>query len=67
MNIFASGVSTGIYTTNSAQAVQYILENSKAQIIIVDEQEQLDKVLQIQHNLPHLKATIQTMKTFSYN
>ena len=30
------GLSTGIYTTNSPEACHYILENSRANIVVVD-------------------------------
>ena len=41
------GLSTGIYTTNSPEACHYILENSKANIVVVEDQKQLDKILEV--------------------
>ena len=42
-----SGLSTGIYTTNSPEACYYILENCKANIVVVENQKQLDKILEV--------------------
>lgn len=50
---------SGIYTTNSAEAVFHVLNNSQANIVIVDDTKQMEKVRQIRHRLPLLKAIIQ--------
>ena len=34
----------GIYTTNSPEAVRYVVEHSRANFVVVEDQEQLDKV-----------------------
>lgn len=57
--ILAGGFAVGIYTTNSPEACQYVADNCKANIIVVENQKQLQKILQIQDQLPHLKAIIQ--------
>ncbi|KYN09719.1 Long-chain-fatty-acid--CoA ligase ACSBG2 [Trachymyrmex cornetzi] len=57
--IYAGGLATGIYTTNSPEACQYCAEYSRANIIVVEDEKQLQKILQIKHNLPYLKAIIQ--------
>nr|CAD7573333.1 unnamed protein product [Timema californicum] len=57
--IHAGGFAAGIYTTNSPEACHYCAENSKANIIVVEDQTQLDKILQIRERLPELKAIIQ--------
>ncbi|KYQ58784.1 Long-chain-fatty-acid--CoA ligase ACSBG2 [Trachymyrmex zeteki] len=57
--IYAGGIATGIYTTNSPEACQYCAEHSRADIIVVEDEKQLRKILQIKHNLPHLKAIVQ--------
>ena len=36
------GVGCGIYTTNTAEACKFILEDSKAQIVVVENKQQLD-------------------------
>ncbi|CAD1476724.1 unnamed protein product, partial [Heterotrigona itama] len=57
--IYAGGLAVGIYTTNNPEACQYCLEISRANIVVVEDSKQLEKILQIRHNLPHLKAIIQ--------
>lgn len=53
------GLAAGIYTTNSAEACQYCAQHSKANIIVVEDTKQLEKILQIRKHLVHLKAIIQ--------
>ena len=53
--IFANCVSCGHYLTNSPEAVQYVSNHSDSEVIAVDSQEQLDKVLDVWANLPQLK------------
>ncbi|KAG5326687.1 ACBG2 ligase, partial [Acromyrmex heyeri] len=57
--IYAGGIAVGVYTTNSPEACQYCAEHSRANIIVVEDEKQLRKILQIKHNLPYLKAIIQ--------
>nr|XP_046249054.1 long-chain-fatty-acid--CoA ligase ACSBG1 [Scatophagus argus] len=57
--IMAGGIMTGIYATNSPEACQYVISDSKANIIVVENQKQLDKILQIRDRLPSLKAIVQ--------
>ncbi|XP_059191923.1 long-chain-fatty-acid--CoA ligase ACSBG1 [Centropristis striata] len=57
--IMAGGIMTGIYATNSPEACQYVASDSKANIIVVENQKQLEKILQISDRLPHLKAIVQ--------
>lgn len=57
--IFAHGFSAGIYTTNSPEACKHIALNCRANILVVEDEKQLDKILQIQSELPHLKAVVQ--------
>lgn len=59
--IYAGGLAAGIYTTNSAESVLHILKVSRANIVIVDEEKQLQKVLSIRDQLPLLKAIVQLM------
>ncbi|XP_058493989.1 long-chain-fatty-acid--CoA ligase ACSBG2-like isoform X1 [Solea solea] len=61
--IFAGGFAVGIYTTNSPEACQYVAENCKANIIVVENHKQLQKILQVEDKLPHLKAIIQYKDT----
>ncbi|XP_018018310.1 long-chain-fatty-acid--CoA ligase ACSBG2 isoform X2 [Hyalella azteca] len=57
--IFAGGFAAGIYTTNSPEACQHCALNCEAQIFVVEDKKQLEKVLKIRDNLPALKAIIQ--------
>ncbi|KAG5306071.1 ACBG2 ligase, partial [Acromyrmex insinuator] len=57
--IYAGGIATGIYVTNSPEACQYCAEHSRANIIVVENETQLQKILQIKHKLTHLKAIVQ--------
>ncbi|XP_058491860.1 long-chain-fatty-acid--CoA ligase ACSBG2-like [Solea solea] len=57
--ILAGGLATGIYTTNSPEACQYVAANCEANVLVVENQKQLDKILQIKDHLPHLKAIVQ--------
>lgn len=57
--ILAGGFAVGIYTTNSPEACQYVAENCKANIIVVENHKQLQKILQVEDKLPHLRAIIQ--------
>ncbi|KAM4678070.1 long-chain-fatty-acid--CoA ligase ACSBG1 [Discoglossus pictus] len=57
--IFAGAITTGIYTTNSPEACHYVASDCKANIIVVENQKQLEKILQIWEKLPHLKAIVQ--------
>ncbi|XP_058914136.1 long-chain-fatty-acid--CoA ligase ACSBG1 [Kogia breviceps] len=56
--VFAGGIVTGIYTTSSPEACKYIAHDCRANIIVVDTQKQLEKILKIWKNLPHLKAVV---------
>uniref|UniRef100_A0A8C5HT89 long-chain-fatty-acid--CoA ligase n=1 Tax=Gouania willdenowi TaxID=441366 RepID=A0A8C5HT89_GOUWI len=57
--ILAGGLATGVYTTNSPEACQYVAANCEANVIVVENQKQLDKILQVRDQLPHLKAIVQ--------
>lgn len=50
---------TGIYTTNSAEAVAYVLESSNSNVCVVENDIQLQKVLSVWDNLASLKAIVQ--------
>lgn len=65
--IFSGGISTGIYATNSAEACYYVLDHSDTNIVIVENDIQLQKILKIRHRLPQLKAIIQYLGTPASN
>lgn len=45
--VCCSGFAVGIYTTNSPEACQYVAESCKANIIVVENHKQLQKILQV--------------------
>ncbi len=53
------GFSAGIYTTSSAEAVHYVLADSEANVAVVEDDAQLQKVLAVRARLPHLRAIVQ--------
>nr|XP_012803447.2 long-chain-fatty-acid--CoA ligase ACSBG2 [Jaculus jaculus] len=58
--ILAGGLCVGIYATNSAEACQYVITNAKVDILLVDNDQQLQKILSIPpSSLESLKAIIQ--------
>lgn len=58
-NYLYSGYAAGIYTTNSAEACFYCMEKARANICVVQDKKQLDKVLSVRSRLPKLKAFVQ--------
>jgi len=57
--VFAGGLATGIYPTNSSEACKYVLANCKANIVVVEDAKQLAKILEVKDSLPELKHIIQ--------
>jgi long-chain acyl-CoA synthetase len=53
-----SGVAVGIYPTDVAAQVRYILKNCDAKYVVARDQEQVDKVLQVIGDLPLLQKVI---------
>ncbi len=57
------GVSNGVYTTDSAKQVEYIINDSRSRFVFVENEEQLDKVLLTRQNSPTLiKIIVYDMK-----
>ncbi|KJE88677.1 long-chain-fatty-acid-CoA ligase [Capsaspora owczarzaki ATCC 30864] len=63
--IIAGGFAAGIYTTNSPEACHYVAEHSRANIIVVEDDRQLQKILAVRDRLPNLKAIVQYTGTVS--
>jgi len=63
--IFANCINCGIYITNEPDACRYVLENSDSEAILVENNMQMDKILQVWHNLPKLKYLIHWGNDFS--
>ncbi len=51
-------ITAGVYPTSPASEVEYLLALAEAPIIVCEDQEQLDKVLGIRHQLPHLRSIV---------
>ncbi len=47
-----------IYQTNSAEECQYVLENSDARLVIVENEEQLAKIVAVRGQLPKLEQIV---------
>jgi long-chain acyl-CoA synthetase len=52
------GVTNGIYTTDSARQVEYIVNDSGTRFFFADNEEQLDKILEVRARCPHLVKII---------
>jgi long-chain acyl-CoA synthetase len=48
----------GLYPTNPASEVEYLLQDSGTKILIAEDQEQVDKALAVKGNLPELERII---------
>ncbi|KRT79624.1 AMP-binding protein, partial [Oryctes borbonicus] len=57
--IHAGGFAAGIYTTNSVEACLHSALSSRANIIVVQDDKQLEKIIQIRDQLPDLKVIVQ--------
>ena len=52
------GVSNGIYPTDAPPQVQYLCEDSRTSILFVEDDEQLDKALEVRAQLPALRKIV---------
>jgi long-chain acyl-CoA synthetase len=52
------GVSVGVYSDLLPSEIKYIAENSEARFAVVEDQEQIDKLLEIKDKLPRLEKFI---------
>ncbi|MBN1574090.1 MAG: AMP-binding protein [Deltaproteobacteria bacterium] len=52
------GITTAIYTTNASAEVHYILDHSESRFYFVEDEEQLDKALEVRDRLPGLEKII---------
>ena len=52
------GVSTGIYPTDAAAQVHYLCEDSGSTLLFAEDDEQLDKALEVRDRLPRLKKIV---------
>jgi long-chain acyl-CoA synthetase len=52
------GVTNGVYPTDSSEQLLYLCEDSRATVLFVEDEEQLDKALAVRKNLPQLRHII---------
>ena len=53
-----SGVSNGIYPTDASSQVHYLCEDSRTRVLFVEDDEQLDKALEVRNTLPLLRKIV---------
>lgn len=51
-------ICSGIYTTDSASQLEYLVNNSDSRFLLVENDEQLDKFLQVRDKMPNLMKVI---------
>ncbi len=52
------GISSGLYTTDSAAQLKYLVNDSDSRFLFVENDEQLDKFLSVRHEMPGLSRVI---------
>jgi long-chain acyl-CoA synthetase len=52
------GISSGIYPTDAASQVEYLMQDSNSVLIFVEDDEQLDKALEVRERLPALRKIV---------
>ncbi|MCF8175703.1 MAG: long-chain fatty acid--CoA ligase [Burkholderiaceae bacterium] len=52
------GISSGIYPTDAASQVEYLTQDSNSVLLFVEDDEQLDKALEVRERLPALRKII---------
>ncbi|CAN5340474.1 AMP-dependent synthetase/ligase [soil metagenome] len=56
--LIAGGVVNGIYPTDSASQVEYLCNDSGSTLLVVENEEQLDKFLEVQARLPLVRHVV---------
>ena len=56
--ICVGGISSGVYTTDSSSQVEYLVNDSKTSFYFAENEEQLDKILEVRESCPSLKKII---------
>ena len=52
------GISSGIYPTDAASQVEYLMQDSNSVLLFVEDDEQLDKALEVRERLPLLRKIV---------
>lgn len=61
--IYAGGISVGIYPNNTGEASALVVEDCKAQILVVDNEETAGRLMSVRHKLTNVKAVVQWLGT----
>jgi long-chain acyl-CoA synthetase len=56
--LLAGGVSSGIYPTDSARQVEFLINDSATKVLFVEDDEQLDKALEVRGRCPTLEKIV---------
>ena len=56
--VAAGGVTVGMYPTNPAAEVRHVLADSGAKVLVAEDQEQVDKALEVAGSLPDLERIV---------
>ncbi|MGV0034535.1 MAG: AMP-dependent synthetase/ligase [Candidatus Azotimanducaceae bacterium WSBS_2022_MAG_OTU7] len=56
--VCAGGITNGVYPTDVANKVEYLVNDSGTRFYFVEDEEQLDKILEVRHNTPSLEKII---------
>jgi long-chain acyl-CoA synthetase len=54
----ASAVGVGVYPTSPAQEVKYVVDHSEATVVVCQDQEQVDKILEVGAALPRVRHVV---------
>ena len=56
--LLAGGLSVAVYATNPPEQCAYVLGHSEARVFFVEDEEQLDKALEVRNQLPSLERIV---------
>ena len=56
--LLAGGLSVAVYATNAPEQCAYVLGHSEARVFFVEDEEQLDKALEVRNQLPSLERIV---------
>jgi len=54
----SGGVTSGVYTTDSSEQLKYLVTDSKTRLLFVENEEQLDKYLEVRTEMPSIRKVI---------
>jgi long-chain acyl-CoA synthetase len=52
------GITNGVYTTDSPRQLEYLMRDSLTRFLFVEDEEQLDKILEVRRNCPTLEKIV---------